>query len=107
MPYARLADWRTGLQWLRSMEFRLLAPTPNPAATPIGQIEADGTADGKLALLIGGEGDGLAARWLAAAEQNGPDPDEQARRLPQRRLSRGHSLLSASWQLTAPPLAGS
>ncbi len=51
------------------MEFRLLALTPNPAATPIGQIEADGKADGKLALLIGGEGDGLAARWLAAADQ--------------------------------------
>jgi tRNA G18 (ribose-2'-O)-methylase SpoU len=51
------------------MKFRLLALTPDPAATPIGQIEADGKANGKLALLIGGEGDGLSARWLAAADQ--------------------------------------
>lgn len=65
VPYARLTDWREGMAWLRSLEFRLLALTPDPAAIPIGRIDADG----KLALLIGGEGDGLSPRWLAAADQ--------------------------------------
>lgn len=39
--------------------------TPDPAAIAIGDV----VADGKLALLIGAEGDGLSARWLAAADQ--------------------------------------
>ncbi len=65
VPYARLADWRDGLAWLRRIGFRLLALTPDPAATPIGDV----AADGRLALLIGSEGDGLSARWLAAADQ--------------------------------------
>jgi tRNA G18 (ribose-2'-O)-methylase SpoU len=74
VPYSRVADWREGMAWLRSLGFRLLALTPDPAATPIGQIAANGAdgadgADGKLALLIGGEGDGLSARWLAAADE--------------------------------------
>ena len=45
------------------MLFRSL--TPDPAATPIGQV----TADGKVALLIGSEGNGLSGRWLAAADE--------------------------------------
>ncbi len=65
VPYARLADWRGGLGWLQTLGFRLLALTPDPAATPIGQI----AADGRLALLIGAEGSGLSPRWLAAADQ--------------------------------------
>jgi tRNA G18 (ribose-2'-O)-methylase SpoU len=65
VPYARLADWRDGMSWLRTLDFRLLALTPDPAATPIGQV----VADGKLALLIGSEGGGLSARWLEAADQ--------------------------------------
>ena len=64
LPYGRMADWRYGLAWLRSAGFRLLALTPDPAAIPIGQV----SPDGKVALLIGSEGDGLSARWLAAAD---------------------------------------
>jgi tRNA G18 (ribose-2'-O)-methylase SpoU len=65
VPYSRLTDWRGGLTWLRELGFRLLALTPDPAATAIGQVEPAG----RLALLIGGEGHGLSARWLAQADQ--------------------------------------
>jgi tRNA G18 (ribose-2'-O)-methylase SpoU len=71
VPYARLTDWRDGLAELRAAGFRLLALTPDPAATPIGAVAAAAGQDpaGKLALLIGGEGDGLSGRWLAAADE--------------------------------------
>ncbi len=65
VPYARLADWAEGLPWLRSLGFRLLALTPDASATPIGQV----VPAGRLALLIGTEGAGLSARWLAAADE--------------------------------------
>jgi tRNA G18 (ribose-2'-O)-methylase SpoU len=65
VPYSRLADWRDGLSWLRSRGFRVLALTPHPAATPVSQIEPEG----KLALLIGSEGDGLSPRWRAGADE--------------------------------------
>jgi tRNA G18 (ribose-2'-O)-methylase SpoU len=71
VPYARLADWHDGLAELRTAGFRLLALTPDPAATPIGVVAAAiGPESGaRLALLIGSEGDGLSARWLAAADE--------------------------------------
>jgi tRNA G18 (ribose-2'-O)-methylase SpoU len=64
VPYARLADWRAGLSDLRTAGFRLMALTPAADATPIGQV----AADGRIALLLGTEGDGLSSRWLAAAD---------------------------------------
>jgi tRNA G18 (ribose-2'-O)-methylase SpoU len=67
VPYARLADWRGGLSEVRAAGFRLLALTPDAAAIPIGALKRE-PAD-KVALLIGGEGDGLSGRWLAAADQ--------------------------------------
>ena len=67
VPYARLDDWRGGLAVVRAAGFRLLALTPDQAAIPIGALERK-PAD-KLALLIGGEGDGLSGRWLASADQ--------------------------------------
>jgi tRNA G18 (ribose-2'-O)-methylase SpoU len=65
VSYARLTDWREGLAELRAAGFRLLALTPDPAAVPIGDVHGEG----KLALLLGGEGTGLSGRWLAAADQ--------------------------------------
>ena len=65
VPYARLADWRSGLAELRAAGFRLLALTPDPAATPIGAAKPAG----KLALLVGSEGTGLSGRWLEAADE--------------------------------------
>jgi tRNA G18 (ribose-2'-O)-methylase SpoU len=64
VPYARLDDWRDGLDLLRAAAFRVLALTPAPDAVPIGQVPAGG----KIALLLGTEGGGLSSRWLAAAE---------------------------------------
>jgi tRNA G18 (ribose-2'-O)-methylase SpoU len=69
VPYTRLPDWRGGLAELRAAGFRLLALTPDPAAVPIGEIAGSTTPSDKIALLVGGEGDGLSGRWLAAADQ--------------------------------------
>src|SRR6266536_43381 len=65
IPYARLADWHGGLAGLRRAGFVVLALTPAADALPIEQAPAGG----KLALLLGTEGDGLSARWLAAADE--------------------------------------
>lgn len=81
VPYTRMPDWRGGLAELRSAGFRLLALTPDPAAVPIGDLADPAarsdkiarsdkvTQHDKVALLVGGEGDGLSGRWLAAADQ--------------------------------------
>jgi tRNA G18 (ribose-2'-O)-methylase SpoU len=66
VPYARMGDWREGLGRLRSAGFRLLALTPEPDAVPIGEVPAD--VDGRLALLLGSEGDGLSGRWRGQAD---------------------------------------
>jgi tRNA G18 (ribose-2'-O)-methylase SpoU len=83
VPYARLADWRRGLAEVRAAGFRLLALTPDPAAIPISAVES--RPEDKIALLIGGEGEGLSGRWLAAADQ--------AVRIP---MSRGVDSLNAA-----------
>ncbi|MGH3405872.1 MAG: TrmH family RNA methyltransferase [Streptosporangiaceae bacterium] len=64
LPYARMADWRGGLEEIRAAGFRLVALTPLPDAVPVGEVPAAG----RLALLLGTEGDGLSARWLDAAD---------------------------------------
>jgi tRNA G18 (ribose-2'-O)-methylase SpoU len=64
LPYARMADWRGGLAEVRAAGFRLVAMTPLPDAVPIDEVPASG----RLALLLGTEGDGLSARWLDAAD---------------------------------------
>jgi tRNA G18 (ribose-2'-O)-methylase SpoU len=70
VPYARMDDWREGLGRLRAAGFRLLALTPAPDAVPIGEALADGRVPpgGRLALLLGTEGDGLSARWRDQAD---------------------------------------
>lgn len=70
VPYARLAEWRDGLAAVRAAGFTLLALTPDSAAVPIADITSrPGGPPPKLGLLIGGEGEGLSGRWLAAADQ--------------------------------------
>jgi len=69
VPYTRLPDWRGGLADLRAAGFRLLALTPDPAAVPVGELADSIAPSDKIAVLIGGEGDGLSGRWLAAADQ--------------------------------------
>ena len=64
IPYARMSDWRGGLAEVRAAGFTLLALTPDQSAVP---LEAAGPA-GRIALLLGTEGDGLSPRWLAEAD---------------------------------------
>jgi tRNA G18 (ribose-2'-O)-methylase SpoU len=65
VPYARVGDWRGAVDSLKNLGFRVLAMTPQAGATPIGEVPA---AE-KLAVMMGSEGDGLSARWMAAADQ--------------------------------------
>jgi tRNA G18 (ribose-2'-O)-methylase SpoU len=67
IPYARMTGWFDGLAELRSAGFRVLALTPDEAATPIGA--ALGSRDDRVALVFGTEGDGLSARWLHEADE--------------------------------------
>ncbi|HTW00491.1 MAG TPA: RNA methyltransferase [Streptosporangiaceae bacterium] len=67
VPYARMDDWRDGLNALRAAGFRLLALTLAADAVPIGEVAAS-ARDGRLALLLGTEGDGLSSRWHAQAD---------------------------------------
>jgi tRNA G18 (ribose-2'-O)-methylase SpoU len=64
IPYARMTDWRAGLAEVRAAGFTLLALTPDQSAVP---LEATAPA-GRIALLLGTEGDGLSPRWLAEAD---------------------------------------
>jgi tRNA G18 (ribose-2'-O)-methylase SpoU len=64
IPYARMSDWRAGLAEIRAAGFTLLALTPDQAAVPLDKA----TAGGRVALLLGTEGDGLSSRWLAEAD---------------------------------------
>ena len=64
VPYARMSDWRGGLAEIRAAGFSLLALTPDQSAVPLGKA----TAAGRVALLLGTEGDGLSSRWLAEAD---------------------------------------
>src|SRR5262249_26246564 len=64
MTYARMSDWRGGLTEIRAAGFSLLALTPDQSAVPLDKL----AAAGRVALLLGTEGDGLSSRWLAEAD---------------------------------------
>jgi tRNA G18 (ribose-2'-O)-methylase SpoU len=64
IPYARMADWRAGLGELRAAGFALLALTPDQSAVPLDGVPMTG----RVALLLGTEGDGLSSRWLGEAD---------------------------------------
>ncbi|HEY6495014.1 MAG TPA: RNA methyltransferase [Trebonia sp.] len=65
IPYARMTGWFDGLAELRSGGFRTLALTPDERAAPIASALK---AAGRVALLLGTEGDGLSGRWLDEAD---------------------------------------
>jgi tRNA G18 (ribose-2'-O)-methylase SpoU len=80
IPYARMTEWFDGLATLKKSGFRVLALTPDERATVIDEaLGADGAdggrpdkgrADtGRVALLLGTEGDGLSSRWLHEADE--------------------------------------
>lgn len=65
VPYARMTNWYDGLAELRDAGFRLLALTPDQTAVPLGGTPLAG----RVALLLGTEGDGLSSRWLREADE--------------------------------------
>ena len=65
IPYARMTDWYAGLAELRGAGFQTLALTPDESATPMDKV----TMAGRVALLLGSEGDGLSSRWLREADE--------------------------------------
>lgn len=67
VPYARLDEWPAGLDQVRAAGFRLLALTPDPAATPLGDLHLP--AADRVALLLGAEGPGLSPAALGTVEQ--------------------------------------
>jgi tRNA G18 (ribose-2'-O)-methylase SpoU len=78
IPYARMTDWYDGLSSLRKAGFRVLALTPDESATPITEALSDAGGSGgaggaggggRVALLLGTEGDGLSSRWLREADE--------------------------------------
>jgi len=66
IPYARMTGWYDGLAELKAAGFRVLALTPDERATPVASALRDA---GRVALLLGTEGDGLSARWLHEADE--------------------------------------
>jgi tRNA G18 (ribose-2'-O)-methylase SpoU len=74
IPYTRMTGWFDGLAELKSAGFHVLALTPDERAAPIGPVLAGaaagtGPGPGRVALLLGTEGDGLSARWLHEADE--------------------------------------
>jgi tRNA G18 (ribose-2'-O)-methylase SpoU len=69
IPYTRMDGWFDGLAELKSAGFRVLALTPDDRAAPIDAALAAGSTTGRVALLLGTEGDGLSARWLGEADE--------------------------------------
>ncbi|MFF3440204.1 TrmH family RNA methyltransferase [Streptosporangium sp. NPDC002721] len=65
IPYARMTDWYAGLAELRGAGFQTLALTPDQSATPMDKV----AMAGRVALLLGSEGDGLSSRWLREADE--------------------------------------
>lgn len=65
IPYARMDDWFEGLSTLRKAGFQTLALTPDQTATPLDTV----SLSGRVALLLGSEGDGLSSHWLQEADE--------------------------------------
>jgi tRNA G18 (ribose-2'-O)-methylase SpoU len=65
--YARMTGWFDGLADLKNSGFAVLALTPDERATPIDKALRAVTG-GRVALLLGTEGDGLTSRWLHEAD---------------------------------------
>jgi tRNA G18 (ribose-2'-O)-methylase SpoU len=66
VPYARLGAWPRSLETVREAGFELLALTPDDKAVP---LEEAVPRLGRVALMLGAEGDGLSRRALDAADR--------------------------------------
>jgi len=67
VPYAFLDDWPGGIAQVQQAGFRVLALTPDSAATDLGEVVIE--SGEKIALLFGAEGPGLTAEVLSAADE--------------------------------------
>lgn len=67
LPYARLENWYDGLSRLRDEGFTVVALTPDADAEQLEDVLAE--AGERVALVLGGEGEGLSPRWLADADR--------------------------------------
>lgn len=70
VPYARMTDWYGGLAQLRAAGFTLLALVPDQSAVALDRVASAGRAGrpGRVALMLGSEGDGLSSRWRHEAD---------------------------------------
>ena len=67
VPYAFLSRWPEGIDDIRAAGFRVLALTPDAAATDLGELTV--APDEKVALLFGAEGPGLTEEVMAASDE--------------------------------------
>ena len=68
LPYARFDTWYGGLGRLADAGFTVLALTPDPSADPLDEVLAGLEPGGRVALVLGGEGEGLSRHWLGSAD---------------------------------------
>lgn len=66
VPWSRLDTWPGGLRDVQAMGFAVIALTPDPGATPLGDLPAEASA--RAALVLGAEGAGLSDRAMAIAD---------------------------------------
>lgn len=67
LPWARLAEWSQTPDMLREAGFHTVALALTPEAEPLDQVAAS-LSGGKVAVLLGTEGEGLSRRWIEGAD---------------------------------------
>jgi tRNA G18 (ribose-2'-O)-methylase SpoU len=67
VPFVEAGDWSSALTALRAEGLRLLALSTSREARPLGEFPRD---LGRVALMVGNEGQGLSAAALAAADDH-------------------------------------
>lgn len=67
VPYAFLDRWPEGIDEVRQAGFRVLALTPDAAATDLADLEVG--PDEKVALLFGAEGPGLTEQVMVRSDE--------------------------------------
>ncbi len=68
VPFASAAPWPEAIDQLRAAGFVVLALTPGDEAMPIGEFVGTAAAHGRIAVLLGTEGQGLTPDALASSD---------------------------------------
>lgn len=68
VPFAAAAPWPDALDELRTHGYTIVATTPDTTAIDIGTFAGSAAARGKVAVLLGTEGQGLTPDALASAD---------------------------------------